>query len=369
MTDLVVMSLEAWDDVWRRNQHLMAGLVRADPTLRVLFVEPAADPLHAIRSGRKPTVGRNESDAGMPGRLWTMRPVKVLPRRVDRRADERLAEQVIAAAHRIGMEDPILWVNDPGAAPLARRTGWRTLYDMTDDWLAADRPDAELERIRADEEFLLQNADEVVACSPELVRRKSAQRPQDRNSIELVRNAVDVAEYRKPRQRPADLPRGRIVLYAGALHADRLDTALCIATANRLDDAASLVLVGPDALAPSVSAELRRAGVVLLGQVARRGHRLPAARGRADRPARRDSFHRQPRPDQALRVPGCRPAGRLDPVAGFRDAADDGSRDRGCRRFSGCRRTRDRRTTIACRPRGSRCRGLEHAGRHAGPQC
>ena len=46
MTDLVVLSLEAWDEVWRRNQHLVAGLLRADPALRVLFVEPAVDPLH-----------------------------------------------------------------------------------------------------------------------------------------------------------------------------------------------------------------------------------------------------------------------------------------------------------------------------------
>ena len=44
MTDLVVMSLERWDDVWRRNQHLVAGLLADDPALRVLFVEPPADP-------------------------------------------------------------------------------------------------------------------------------------------------------------------------------------------------------------------------------------------------------------------------------------------------------------------------------------
>ena len=50
MTDLVVVSLEAWDDVWRRNQHLVAGLLRSDPALRVLFVEPPADPTHDLRS-------------------------------------------------------------------------------------------------------------------------------------------------------------------------------------------------------------------------------------------------------------------------------------------------------------------------------
>ena len=48
---VVLVSLEAWDQVWRRNQYLVAELLRADPELRVVFVEPAYDPLHAIRRG------------------------------------------------------------------------------------------------------------------------------------------------------------------------------------------------------------------------------------------------------------------------------------------------------------------------------
>ena len=54
MTDLVVVSLEAWDGVWRRNQHLVSRLLAADPDLRVLFVEPPADPLHDVVAGRAP---------------------------------------------------------------------------------------------------------------------------------------------------------------------------------------------------------------------------------------------------------------------------------------------------------------------------
>ena len=33
MTELVVLSLEAWDEVWRRNQHLVAGLLGVFPLL------------------------------------------------------------------------------------------------------------------------------------------------------------------------------------------------------------------------------------------------------------------------------------------------------------------------------------------------
>ena len=44
MSDVVLVSLEPWDDVWRRNQHLVVALLRQDPSLRVLFVEPSPDP-------------------------------------------------------------------------------------------------------------------------------------------------------------------------------------------------------------------------------------------------------------------------------------------------------------------------------------
>ncbi len=262
MTDLVVMSLEAWDDVWRRNQHLVAGLLRADAALRVLFVEPPADPTHDLRSRRRPSLGRgtNEIPDVAPGRLWTVRPVKWLPRRVDRRADERLARAVVRSADSLGMRHPMLWINDPGAARLVERTGWPTLYDITDDWLSADRSTAELDRVAANEAALFALSREVVVCSPELARRKSAVR-----SVTLIPNAVDVAAYRRPTARPADLPDGPTALYLGTVHPDRIDVDLCEATARALGSAGTLVLVGPNLLAPDAVQRLRSAGVRLLG--------------------------------------------------------------------------------------------------------
>ncbi|SFR90989.1 Glycosyltransferase involved in cell wall bisynthesis [Microbacterium sp. cf046] len=265
MTDLVVISLESWDGVWRRNQHLIWRMLHADPALRVLFVEPPADPAHELRSGRRPRRGRGLDDSTLAGRLWTMRPLKLLPRRLGDRADASITQQVVRAARRLGMDDPILWVNDPGGAEISRRTGWRTLYDMTDDWLAADRPAGQLDRVATHERFLLADADQVVACSAELQRRKSAQRPSDRDPVALIRNAVDAEAYRRPSPRPADLPSGPIVLYVGTLHEDRLDIALCETLARDLGDRGSLVLVGPNALASAASVNLRDAGVTLLG--------------------------------------------------------------------------------------------------------
>lgn len=261
--DLVVVSLEAWDTIWRRNQHLVSRLLNMDPALRVLFVEPAADPLYDLFSRRRPSRGEGVTPIpGYDGRLLRFRPVKRLPRRLDRRTDARLANTIVRATHRAGMQRPMLWLNDPGAAPLARLTGWPTLYDITDDWLAADRPAAELERIRTEEEWLLVHADAVVACSAELVRRKAPTR-QGR-AIDLIANAVDVEAYREPKPRPADLPPSSAV-YVGTLHTDRLDVALCEATARALAGRGSLVLVGPDVLTAGDTERLRTAGIFMLG--------------------------------------------------------------------------------------------------------
>lgn len=259
--DLVVASLEAWDDVWRRNQHLVSRLLAADPALRVLFVEPPADPLHDLVSRRRPSLPAPPRPAGYGGRLLRFRPLKPLPRRIDPRADERLARAVRAAAARAGMREPVLWLNDPGTAPLARLTAWPTLYDITDDWAAAVRAGGELDRIRTGEAWLLAHAQAVVACSPELVRRKSA---AGGRRVELVPNAVDVRAYRVARPRPPDLPAASAV-YVGTLHTDRLDVELCAATATALAGRGTLVLVGPDSLGRAETERLRRAGAVLLG--------------------------------------------------------------------------------------------------------
>ena len=97
-------------------------------------------------------------------------------------------------------------------------------------------------------------------CSPELVRRKSANR-----SVTLIPNAVDAAAYRRPAPRPADLPDGPVALYLGTVHPDRIDVDLCEATARALGEAGTLVLVGPNLLAAEQAARLRDAGARLLG--------------------------------------------------------------------------------------------------------
>ncbi|MFI2753348.1 glycosyltransferase [Cellulomonas sp. P22] len=265
--DLVVVSLEAWDEVWRRNQHLLAGLLAADPTLRVLFVEPPADPVHDVRRGVRPGRGRRvrpvgTDEGGSPGRLWALRPTKWLPRRLDPRGDVRRARAVRAVAAGLGMHAPALWVNDPAGATVLRTTGWPALYDVTDDWLHAARSPRERAALLAHEQLLLERCAEVVVCSPALAATKGATRP-----VTLVPNGVDVAAYSAPNPRPADLPPGPCVVYVGTLHPDRTDVGLCARLAERLerDGAGTLVLVGPALLPAADLARLTRAGVYLTG--------------------------------------------------------------------------------------------------------
>ena len=113
---IVVCSLEAWDDIWRRNQFLVRELLDADPHLRVLFVEPAFDRLHRLTSGGGPDRKRGLRSARPDGRLIVFEPVKTLPRVLGGFADWSLRRQVRLAVSRLGFDDPTLWVNDASYA-------------------------------------------------------------------------------------------------------------------------------------------------------------------------------------------------------------------------------------------------------------
>ncbi len=168
------------------------------------------------------------------------------------------------AARHAGLVRPTLWINDAGVAPLLD-AGFPVLYDVTDDWLAADRPPAERDRLHRDEAAVLTRAGAVTVCSPTLAASKGAERPAERSPVTLVTNGVDVDRYRSPAARPHDLPPGRTAVYVGTLHSDRLDVELCVTTSEAMDGDGTLVLVGPVALEPDDVRRLREAGVVLLG--------------------------------------------------------------------------------------------------------
>lgn len=323
MTDLVVASLEAWDAVWRRNQHLMTGLLRIDPTLRILFAEPDVDPLHSVRQHRRPRFGRGlraapTMDGVEEDRLWLHESTKVLPRRLHPRRDARWARAVTRAARRLGMAHPVLWVNDPRGAQIMGDSGWPTVYDVTDDWTLADRAAAELERTTHYEDLLLKRCNEVIVCSPALEASKGARR-----SVTLIPNGVDAQAYALARPRPEDLPKGCIALYVGTLHRDRLDVDLCIRTAETLPAETHLVLLGPNALSPLDTAGLENAGIRILG--ARPSETIPSYLVHADLllvPHVVTPFTESLDPIKAYEYAAAARPVIATPVAGFRDSSE-----------------------------------------------
>ena len=313
--ELVVCSLERWDDIWRRNQFLVDALLRRTRQLRVLFIEPPADPLHDISSARLPSLPRARR---VQERLTTLTPLKLLPRAAGPLTDALLHRQLLLAVRALRFDRPLLWINDVTYAPLIERTGWPSLYDVTDDWLLAPATAREHARLTRLDQIALARANEVVVCSPALAASRGAAR-----SVSLVPNGVDLEHFRAPQPRPVDLPDSPVAVYVGSLHDSRLDVELVAQTANALPQA-TLAFVGPDSLSRSAHEILTRApNVRLLGP--RPYSIIPAYLQHADAvivPHRVTPFTESLDPIKAYECLAVDAPTVATSVAGFREHAD-----------------------------------------------
>jgi len=258
LTELVVLSLEPWDDVWRRNQLLVHALLADVPDLRVLFVEPPLAALRNLRRDRLPRAAWRPI-AGAPG-VSALTTVQWMPDRFSPYVAPRAGRSVLRAARDLRIDTPVLWVNNHSLARFAMSTGWPVVYDITDDWLLADISPAKRRRATLDDELLMRGARAVVVCSSAL----AASRGRIRDVV-LIPNGVDLARFSAPQPRPDDLGAGPVAVYIGTLHEDRLDVALCSDLARTLADV-QFVYVGPDCLTrTSRDALTELANVRLLG--------------------------------------------------------------------------------------------------------
>lgn len=256
---LVVCSLEPWGEVRRRMRILVDEIVDLDPSVHVLYVAPAVDIPHLLRQGKvRPPVGQHLEQ--VHPRIHVLRPHKWLPRLVGPFADRSLERQVLKAVGELGMRQPLLWINDAGYAQFAVRTGWPSLYDITDDWLLAPLTPRQRARLVSDEALLLEHSEAVVVCSRDLGRTRGRVR-----KVELIPNGVDVELFRTPRPRPSALPPAPTALYVGTLHLERLDIPLIHDLAKSQSDL-HIVLLGPNDLPADVTARLERVPTIhLLG--------------------------------------------------------------------------------------------------------
>jgi glycosyltransferase involved in cell wall biosynthesis len=313
-TSLIVCSLEEWGTVRRRMRIMVDELVEADPGLQVLYVGPAVDVPHAVVHGGRSDVWGHRTEQVHP-RIRVLRPYKWLPRVIGPFADRSLGRQVQAASDRIGLVDPLLWINDASYAQFAVASGRPVLYDVTDDWLLAPLAPRQRRRLEEDDALLVARSDAVVVCSPDLARTRGKHR-----SVDLIPNGVDVDLFRTPQARPADLHPGPVAVYVGTLHEERIDVPLILELAASRPDL-RIVLIGPSSLSTEHEAALRSVGQIqLMGP--RPYHLVPAYLQHADVvivPHVVSPFTESLDPIKAYE---CAAAGRptvATPVAGFRE--------------------------------------------------
>jgi teichuronic acid biosynthesis glycosyltransferase TuaH len=315
-TSLVVCSLEEWGEVRRRIRILVDEFVAMDPDLTVLYVAPAVDIPYELRRGNFSGWAPKAEQAG--DRIHVLRPRKWLPRALGPSADRSLGRQVAHAARSLGLDSPLLWVNDAAYAAFAVGTGWPIVYDVTDDWLLAPSTPRQSARLQADDRLLVERSDAVVVCSPDLARSRGECR-----TVDLIPNGVDVDHFRTPQPRPAELPDGPVLVYVGTLHEERIDIPLLEDLGARLPQV-PVVLVGPDSLGAAASARVdaigsvRRLGPVPYG-------RVPAFLQHADVVVIPHLVNRFTESLDPIKAYECLAAGRptvSTPVAGFRDLGE-----------------------------------------------
>lgn len=260
---IVFISLERWDDIWRRNQFVCAELERRG--WQILFLGPARDVSNALRTLRlaalKPVASR--SPEGMPAikvATWS----KFLPNSfgASRRVNEYLrARFLLRQMRKLKMARPILWINDQELDYLADVVPHgKLIYDVTDDWISMEQPEHLRERTRCKDAHLCGRADATIVCSERLRELKQPLAPDGR--VHLVANGVNAEHYTRspPPQVPAGATWERPCFgYTGTIHPGRIDVGLLEAVARRLTSG-TIAMIGPDSLAPSDRARLLATG-------------------------------------------------------------------------------------------------------------
>ncbi|BCW98669.1 MAG: hypothetical protein KatS3mg024_1496 [Armatimonadota bacterium] len=267
--DLIFVSIEDWDEVWRRNQFLCAGLARRHPEMKILFVGQPRDVSRYLRT-REGLRGRKAltQAPGFPN-ITLFHPLKLLPNsltagRLVNEACQRA--QVRRAARKVGLADPILWLNPHSAVHMAGRMGERAvIYDITDDWTSFEQPEW-LRRltIRQDAD-LCRKADAVIVCSQRLHEMKQPLAKR----LELIPNGVDAEHYAKVLNGDGPLPEAcrdwerPVFGYVGTIHPDRVDAQLVEQIARKMERG-TIALVGPEMLGEEDKRRLIRTGRVRL---------------------------------------------------------------------------------------------------------
>ena len=254
-------SLEPWDAVWRRNQFLVRELTDADPSLRVLFVEPPSDPVHdAVRPASAARVSRTSAGSGpspTARRSSAFQPDQARPASTRRAGstDRWRGRSSRRGTRRAGRPDASGSTTSASWSSCAARRGPRcTTSPTTGSRPASPGPRARPAR-RARAHGRSRGAATVVVCSPGLAA--STARDADRSSSSRTRSTSSTSR-RRDRVR-STCRAAPVAVYVGTLHEHRLDVALVAQIAAATARRSQIVLVGPDALGETSRRALQRA--------------------------------------------------------------------------------------------------------------
>jgi len=272
--DLVFLSLEPWDAIWRRNQFVCAALASRHPEMKILFVPPAHDVSNRLRRGD--FRGMFQPSAAARSECLNIhfgRPLKFMPNTL---ASGRVANRTLLRNHvrkmmmRLRLQHPVLWINDHAAHHLVGTLGESAvIYDITDDWTSLSQSPRLTALIREQDEALCEKADAIIVCSQRLYEMKS----RFVEKLHLVPNGVDAEHYATVADRslpvapPAAGWKRPVFGYTGTIHPDRVDVPLLQHLAAALPQA-TFAMVGPNHLpAPTMQQFEKCPNVVFTGPV------------------------------------------------------------------------------------------------------
>jgi teichuronic acid biosynthesis glycosyltransferase TuaH len=272
---VVFISLEPWDEVWRRNQFLCDGLLRKVADSKILFVQPPCDNSHALRSQKFTKIRSSPLlvSGGYGGRLRWLTPIKWFPKSLPAGRvwnEKQLSRQIKRAMLDLGWTATHLWINEHEAAHLlCEGIASNTLYDITDDWTKFSGNQSQLELITCQDATLCKSCDHVIVCSQQLFDDKA--KLVDFKRIHLIPNGVQVEHYEAVVDTSLSVHKiaehwtKPVFGYTGTIHGDRVDVSLVAAVAKAYPSA-TIAMVGPNLLNQTEQRELNRySNVVFTG--------------------------------------------------------------------------------------------------------
>ncbi len=264
---VVFVSIEPWDEIWRRNQFVCDGLLRKSSDTKILFVQPPFDNSYALRTRKLNKIRQTPSivDGGYSGRLKLLTPTKWFPNSlsIGRALNEKqLLRQIKWALRDLNWAAKHLWINQHEAVNLlGKGIAANTLYDITDDWTQFSGNQSQLELITDQDAILCKFCDYVIVCSQQLFNDKV--KVVDLDRLHLIPNGVHVEHYEAvadtslPVHKIAEHWTKPIFGYTGTIHGDRVDVSL-IASVAQTYPAATIAMVGPNLLEQAEQQELDR---------------------------------------------------------------------------------------------------------------